>query len=135
MDDSERMSDAAVRVCVEAARDLCDLRKRQCERSPDMDVSAQAVVYDRLVRFGEEVLALRADILRAERQLAEARAVLRGAIEAEREACIKLCDGIAARWETERAAGCSDVARAAAGGTAAGALLCADAIRARGGGA
>jgi len=55
--------------------------------------------------------------------------------EAAREACIKLCDGIAARWETERAAGCSDVARAAAGGTAAGALLCADAIRARGGGA
>jgi hypothetical protein len=76
MDDSERMSDAAVRVCVEVARDLRDLWKRQCERSPDMDVSAQAVVYDRVARFGEEVLALRADILRAEHHeaLAHARA-------------------------------------------------------------
>lgn len=130
-------------VCYEGLTDAARrvVRERDDARAEAERLREQVRVWRTLAREGSIASADLGVIGPDEAALALARCARRASehaaqgAEAAREACAALCDGIAARWETERAAGCSDVARAAAGGTAAGALVCADAIRARGGGA
>lgn len=126
----EGLTDAARRV----------VRERDDARAEAERLREQVRVWRTLAREGS-IASADLGVIGPDATLALARCARRASehaaqgAEAAREACAALCDGIAARWEAERAAGCSDVARAAAGGTAAGALVCADAIRARGGGA
>lgn len=98
MDDEKRMSDAAVRNAVEIARDLRGIWTREHARQPDMDATAQVVMLDRIVRFGEEVLALRADVLKAERARDEARAEAERlrAERARRDTAKAIADAVAA---------------------------------------